>query len=166
MQEAGRNRGIEKNEKETVLSNLNKLNQTISSIEEELKTITQEKHNISNQLIQGSNKQDAQESRQLNESIEKLRKEFTERSSEQQGSTKKIEVLNQRKSELNEHVDSISKTILKHKSEINSLKKQRDEYQDKIKTLSHVQEKMSDNIESFSTKRDSIQKILMCYLTV
>jgi chromosome segregation protein len=148
------------NEKETVLSNLNKLNQIISSIEDELKTITQEKHNISNQLIQGSNKQDAQESRQLNESIEKLRKEFTERSSEQQGCVKKIEVLNQRKSELDEHVESISKTILEHKSEIESLKKQRDEYQDKIKTLSHVQEKMSDNIESFSTKRDSVQKIL------
>lgn len=147
-------------EKEQIQIKFNEVEPRIKLLEEELETIQKEKQVKGNLLLKGSNKEEAQKSREISETLDELRTSLATLKSEQQGSKKKIEVLIERKNELDEHVQSINDAITNYKTEIETLIKQRANYQEKIQALSHVQDKMSNEIQSYTKKREAIQSSL------
>jgi len=147
-------------EKEKLLTSIDTIQESITSLENTLKEIDEKKQAITSQLLKGSKKEDAQESRGLSDALETLRTTLGDLEAKQQGCLKKTEVLHERKDELSEHVNTITQSISSYKEEITSLISTRDTVQEKIQTLSNVQEKMSDNIQEYTSKRDTIQKEL------
>jgi chromosome segregation protein len=71
---------------------------------------------------------------------------------------KKLEILNERKNEIINNIESKDKQIENHKNTIKELKQSRSKYRDEIKALMNVENQMTDKIKKYTSNRDEIYK--------
>jgi len=150
---------IDKNkEKETVQMQWEESKQQIAEISEKLKTLETQKDRIGSQLLQGSNKEIAQQVRSLQDELSTEKEMVSKLTAEKEGLTKKIELLIERKEEVSNQIQTITETIAEYNKQIEDAQEKRDDYENNIQALAHVQEKMTDNIKEYTVKRDTIYK--------
>ena len=135
-----------------------KLHETIVSLQKNLDSLEEQKEQKGKKLLEGTSKEDAQQARDLENSIAELKDQVLSFTAELQGIKKEKELLEQQKQERTDKIAEINETIAQHKTDRTTLQKKRDEYKEKIQTLQQVQEQMSDKIKGFTSKRDSIYK--------
>ena len=139
----------------------NKKKQVIETIDdyktrvEELDQIKEEKGKL---LLKGTKKELAQNARNLEEEVSKLQESILTFSSEKDALNTKIELLEERKNELNNGLEDKTKSIEKHKKTIEQLKESRSKFRDEYKALMTVEEKMTGKIKDLSDKRDIVYK--------
>jgi len=134
------------------------LHETIVSLQENLESLEEQKQQKGKKLLEGTSKEDAQQARDLENSIAELKDQVLSFTAELQGIKKEKELLEEQKQERTDKIAEINETIAQHKTDRTTLQKKRDEYKEKIQTLQQVQEQMSDKIKGFTSKRDSIYK--------
>ncbi len=145
-------------EKDTVQKQYDELDHQIQELTLTLDQLEKQKETIGSRLLQGSNKEIAQQIRTLQDELSKEKDTVLKHASEKEGLVKKIELLTDRKEELSGKIKTITTTIENSKQQIKELQKKRDEHENNIQTLAHVQGKITDTIKSFTVERDQIYK--------
>ena len=146
------------NEKEKLVTQQTNIQELINQIEQrtiELEKIKEEKSKI---ILNVSDKQKAQQARDLENELNTQKEEMLSFNSEKEGLNKKIELLNERKEELSDQIKEIEENINQNKQNIQEYQKNRDEFHEQMQTLAHVQEKMTDKIKDHTKNRDKIYK--------
>jgi chromosome segregation protein len=122
---------------------------------EELDEIKEEKGKL---LLKGTKKELAQNARSLEDEVTKLQEIVLGLSSEKDAIDKKIEILEERKSELSTSIENKTKEIENLKTSIIELKESRSVHRDELKALMNVEEQMTGKVKDLTTERDSIYK--------
>jgi chromosome segregation protein len=138
-----------------------KKKEVLSQIEEfniRLQELDQNKDEKGKLLLKGTKKELAQNARNLDEIVSKLKESYFSLISDKDALEKKIELLEERKNEISLKIDSITKDTEDQKKLIIELKESRSKYRDELKALMTVEEKMTGEIKDFTVKRDEIYK--------
>jgi chromosome segregation protein len=138
-----------------------KKNEIVKNIEEyekrieELDKIKEEKGKL---LLKGTKKELAQNARTLEEEVTKIQEIILTSSSEKEALEKKIELLLERKNEINSNNDNKTNEIEKHKNSIKEMKEFKEKFRNELKALMTVEEQMTGKMKDLSDKRDGIYK--------
>ena len=135
-----------------------KLTDTIHSLQEEIASLENQKKEKGKKLLSKTSKEDAQQARDLENSISELKDEKLSLQADLKGITKQKELLEEQKQERTNKITEIKDTIKQHQTDRVDLQQKRDEFKEQIQTLQQVQEQMSDKIKGFTSKRDDMYK--------
>ncbi|MBS3749497.1 MAG: chromosome segregation protein SMC [Candidatus Thermoplasmatota archaeon] len=145
-------------EYEALTQEKNKLTDKITALQKTLESLDEQKQQKGKRLLSKTSKEDAQEARDLENTIAELKDNKFSLNADLQGITKQKELLEQQQQERSEKITEIKDEIKQHQTDRTDLTKKREEFTEQIQTLQQVQEQMSDKIKGFTTKRDTIYK--------
>jgi len=145
-------------EYEALTQEKNKLTEKITTLQETLESLDEQKQQKGKRLLSKTSKEDAQQARNLEDTIAELKDNKFSLNADLQGITKQKELLEQQQQERSEKITEIKDEIKQHQTDRTNLTKKREEFTEQIQTLQQVQEQMSDKIKGFTTKRDAIYK--------
>ncbi len=137
--------------KEVVVKTINEFKTRIA----ELEKIKDEKGKL---LLKGTKKELAVNARNLEEEISKLHESILTLNSNKEACIKKIELMNDKKTEFINRIEKNEKEIKEFKESINELKEKRASIKNDFEALMQVEKKMTGKIKDLSIKRDEIYK--------
>ncbi len=150
---------FEKNNEKNKLTN--ELEDLIKKIEDyhlrldELDKIKEEKGKI---LLKGTKKEMAQKARILEEEFSKLQGDILITKSDKEAIIKKIQLLLERKEELEKNTKNKENQINEFKENIKDLKEKRSVLKNDLNALMKIEEKMTGDITEYTQKRDVIYR--------
>ncbi len=145
-------------EKEIMDSKRNEIILSIQEFEKRLEELDNLKEEKGKHLLKGSKKEIAQEVRGLEKEVTDLQETLLRLKSEQETLQKKIELIVERKNEIEEKIDSHDNEVETFKTLIENLKVSRAHHQDEIKALMAVEKQMTGKIKELASQRDEIYK--------
>ena len=150
---------VDKNQElDTIQKQWEQQGQEIESLSENIKELESQKEQANKKLLQGSNKETSQKARTLQDELSAEKEQLLQKRSEKDGLEHKIELLIERKDELNGQIQTITDSIAEYKEQITESQNKRGGHEENISALSHVQGKMTDTIKDITVKRDTIYK--------
>ena len=130
----------------------------ITEINNRLEEINSIKEEKGKKLLTGTKKEQAQGARILEKEIADINEKILNILSNIDTINKKVELLNDRKNEIESNIKSKEKQIEEYKNSIEENKKSRAKYRDEIKALMNVENQINDKIKLFSSERDKFYK--------
>jgi chromosome segregation protein len=137
--------------KQGIINSINILNDRLKEID----AIKEEKGKI---LLTGTKKEQAIKARNLENEVNGLNEKILNISSNIDTISKKLEILNERKDEIINNLQSKDENIENNKIKIKDLKQSRFKYRDEVKALMNVESQMTDKIKDYTSKRDEVYK--------
>ncbi len=143
----------EKNEsrRQELINKIREINKKL----EEIDSLKEEKGKI---LLTGTKKEQAVKARNLEKDVSQLNELILNISSNLDTISKKIEILNDRKNEINSNIKLKEKQMGEHNKSIEEYKQSRAKYRDEIKALMNVENQITDKIKKYTSKRDEFYK--------
>jgi chromosome segregation protein len=109
-------------------------------------------------LFRGSKKELAQEARGFEEQILSLKKSIADLNSQHETLLKQIELVNERKNEMDSRLNDIQKNIEKQKALSKDLKQDANKHRAELEALMNVESKLSGKIKGLTGKRDKVYR--------
>jgi chromosome segregation protein len=145
-------------DKEELVTKKNDLEKKIEEIQQRLNELDKVKDEKGKILLKGTKKEQAQIARSLEDEVKEYNEIILTFNSEIKTIDKKIEILNERKQEILDKIQSKEKEIENYKVSIKELKEKRSSYHDELKALMNVEEQMTGKMKDLTKKRDEIYK--------
>jgi len=145
-------------EQEDLSSKKNEIVTTIKEHESRLQELNELKEKKGKHLLKTSKKEIATEVRKLEDESSELQENLLKLRSEQNTLKKKIELISERKEEIEQKINSNTSEIEEFLSSIESLKESKTHHKDELKALMAVDEQMTGKVEEFAGKRDAVYK--------
>ena len=145
-------------EKETLESGRNEIISSIQEFELRFNELDQLKEEKGKHLLKSSKKEIAQEVRLLEKESKEFQEDLLRVQSEQNTLQKKIELIIERKSEIEVKITAHGKEIETFKNSIHDLKENQARHRDDLKALMTVEQQMTGKIKKLASKRDEILK--------
>ena len=146
------------NEKKELIKEVEKLKIKIDEFALRINEINKIKDEKGKLLLKGTKKELAQKVRSLEEEFSKLQERTLISNSDKEALIKKIQILNQRKEELEKNAENKEKQITEFKENIKKLKEKRSVFKNELDALMKIEEKMTGKIKEFAHKRDGIYR--------
>ena len=140
-----------KSRRQELINKIREINKKL----EEIDSLKEEKGKI---LLTGTKKEQAVKARNLEKEVSQLNEVILNISSNLDTISKKIEILNDRKNEINSNIKSKEKQMGEHNKSIEEYKQARAKYRDEIKALMNVENQITDKIKKYTSKRDEFYK--------
>lgn len=136
----------------------NDLAKTISECDTRIQELNTQKEEKGQHLLKGTKKELAVETRTLEKEYDELSQALLTKRSDLETLKKKMELVEQRKTELTTRINSIHESIEQHKATTKELKESKAKQSDELKTLMNVEQQMTGKTKEFASKRDTIYK--------
>ncbi len=146
-------------EKETIEAENKHIQTSLEECEKRLKTLNDSKEEKGKHLLKKSSKKEVvQAVRELEKTVEESQQNVLKLHSEQETIQKKIELLDERKAEINEKITGLDTEFETLKKTIQDLKETRAKAQNDLKALMTVEETMSGKTRELALERDTVYK--------
>jgi chromosome segregation protein len=145
-------------EKESIEAETTQVRTSLAECEKRLKELDVLKEEKGKHLLKSTKKEVAQAVRTLEKTVSELQEQSLKLHSEQETMQKKIELLNERKTELSGNIKTTDTAIETLKHTIQEHKDTRAKGQDELKALMTVEETMTGKTKKLAVERDSLYK--------
>ncbi len=145
-------------EKQSIETETSTILSTLTECEKRLKELDALKEEKGKHLLKSTKKEVAQAVRGLEKTVSELQENKLKFHSEQETMQKKMELLNERKTELSEKITMIDADVETLRQSIQALKETRGNSQNELKTLMTVEETMSGKTKELAVERDALYK--------
>ncbi|HVQ00617.1 MAG TPA: chromosome segregation protein SMC [Candidatus Thermoplasmatota archaeon] len=131
---------------------------SIEAFEKRLRELDALKEEKGKHLLKSTKKEVAQQVRALEKTVSELQEATLRLQSEQETVRKKMELLEERKTELSGKITTIGVQIEALKKTVQELKETRGKHQNELKALMTVEETMSGKVKELAGERDALYK--------
>ncbi len=145
-------------EKESIEAEKVQILASLTECEKRLKELDAQKEEKGKHLLKTTKKEVAQAVRSLEKTVSELQENMLKLHSEQETIQTKIELLDERKTELTEKITGIDTDFETLKQTVLELKQTRAKGQDELKALMTVEESMSGKTKELAVERDKLYK--------
>ncbi|MBN1280801.1 MAG: hypothetical protein JXA00_04045, partial [Candidatus Thermoplasmatota archaeon] len=149
---------VKLNEKASIEAEHTKIMDSIEACSKRLTELNTQKEEKGKHLLKTTKKEVAQTMRTLEKTVAELQESVLKNRSEHDTLQKKIQLLEERKTELTQKITALDETLETLKQSIQELKTTRATHQNDLKTLLTVEETMSGKIRELALERDTVYK--------
>jgi chromosome segregation protein len=149
---------IKIDERKTIVEKRKVVNSSIDEFENRLEELNLQKEEKGKNLLKGSKKEIAHNIRDFEKKVSESQEILLKLSSNYETLQKKTQLIQDRKDEVYQKIESNDIEIESFKSSINDLKEVKARHQDELNTLITVEEQMTGKIKQYAVQRDEVYK--------